>query len=266
MALAMGECAVSERRACKLLEMDRSSYRYEPQPDRNAVLRQELIELARQKPRYGYRRLGVLLGRRGYHANHKRLYRIYCQEHLAVRRLKRKRLARLPIPVAMLSRANQEWSMDFVMDGLATGRAVRMLTMVDNYTRECLAIEVDSCLSSQRVTRVLEWVIEQRGAPEAIRCDNGPEFTSRHFLAWCEQRRIGLVHIQPGRPMQNGHVESFNGRLRDECLNANWFATLADARTKIEAWREDYNMQRPHSSLDYQTPRAFAATAESRRE
>ena len=262
----MGKSGMSERRACKLLEMDRSSYRYEPQPDRNAAVRQELIALARQKPRYGYRRLGVLLGRRGYRVNHKRLYRIYCQEHLAVRRLRRKRLARPAVPVATLSRANQEWSMDFVMDGLATGRALRLLTMVDNYTRECLAIEVDSCLSSQRVTRVLEWVMEQRGAPAAIRCDNGPEFTSRHFLAWCEQRRIGLLHIQPGRPMQNGHVESFNGRLRDECLNANWFATMADARQKIEAWREDYNVQRPHSSLNYRTPREFAATAESRQE
>ena len=128
------------------------------------------------------------------------------------------------------------------------------------------SIEVDSCLSSQRVTRVLQWVMEQREAPESIRCDNGPEFTSRHFLAWCEQRRIGLLHIQPGRPMQNGHGESFNGRLRDECLNANWFATMADARQKIEAWRQDYNEQRPHSSLNYQTPRKFAATAESRRE
>ena len=154
--------------------------------------------------------------------------------------------------------------MDFVMDGLATGRILRMLTVVDSYTRECLAIEVDSCLSSRRVTRVLEWVIQQRGAPEVIRCDNGPEFTSRHFLAWCEQRRIGLLHIQPGRPMQNGYVESFNGRLRDECLNANWFATLADARQKIEAWREDYNEQRPHSSLDYRTPREFAAIQQSR--
>ena len=154
--------------------------------------------------------------------------------------------------------------MDFVMDGLATVRALRLLTVVDNYTRECLVIEVDSCLSSQRVTRVLEWVIEQRGTPETVRCDNGPEFTSRHFLAWCEQRRIGLLHIQPGRPMQNGHVESFNGRLRDECLNANWFATLADARAKIEAWREEYNEERPHSSLDYRTPREFAAILESK--
>jgi putative transposase len=257
----VAEYGVSERRACKLLEMDRSSYRYEPQPDRNAVLREELIVLARQKLRYGYRRLGVLLERRGHRVNHKRLYRIYREEHLAVRRLKRKRLMRPQAPVAELVRANQEWSMDFVMDGLATGRVLRMLTVVDGYTRECLTIEVDSCLSSRRVTRVLEWVIEQRGVPEAIRCDNGPEFTSRHFLAWCEDRRIGLVHIQPGRPMQNGWVESFNGRLRDECLNANWFVTMADARQKIEAWREEYNGERPHSSLGYRTPREFAAAA-----
>jgi IS30 family transposase len=136
--------------------------------------------------------------------------------------------------------------------------ALRLLPVVDNYTRECLAIEADSCLSSQRVTRVLERVIEQRGKPETLRCDNGPEFTSRQFLAWCEEQRIGLIHIQPGRPMQNGHVESCNGRLRDECLNANWFATLADARQKIEAWRQEYNNERPHSSLNYRTPREFA--------
>ena len=260
----MAEYGVSERRACKLLELDRSSYRYEPRADRNAALREELMRLARQKPRYGYRRLGVLLERRGYRVNHKRLYRIYRQEHLAVRRLKRKRLVRPPAPIAVLVRANQEWSMDFVMDGLATGRVLRMLTVVDSYTRECLAIEVASCLSSRRVTRVLEWVIEQRGAPETIRCDNGPEFTSRHFLAWCEDRGIRLLHIQPGRPMQNGWIESFNGRFRDECLNANWFTTMADARQKIEAWREQYNNERPHSSLGYRTPHEFAATLPER--
>jgi putative transposase len=258
----MATQGVSERRACKLLEMDRSSYRYEPQPDRNAALREQLIRLARQKPRYGYRRLGVLLDRSGQRVNHKRLYRVYREEHLAVRRLKRKRLIRPAASIAVLTRANQEWSMDFVMDGLATGRILRMLTVVDSYTRECLAIEVDSCLSSRRVTRVLEWIIQQRGSPEAIRCDNGPEFTSRHFLVWCEGRQIALLHIQPGRPMQNGWIESFNGRLRDECLNANWFVTMADARQKIEAWREEYNGERPHSSLGYRTPSEFAATLE----
>jgi putative transposase len=255
----IAEHGLSERRACKLLEMDRSSYRYEPQPEGDAELRQDLIELARQKPRFGYRRLGVLLERRGHRANHKRLYRLYREEHLAVRRLKRKHVSRAAEPLANLSKANQEWSMDFVSDGLATGRALRIFTLVDSFTRECLALEVDSCLSSRRVTRVLDWVMEQRGAPEAIRCDNGPEFTSRHYLAWCEDHKIRPVHIQPGRPMQNGYVESFNGRFRDECLNANWFATMADARQKIESWRHDYNHERPHSSLGYRAPQEFAA-------
>jgi putative transposase len=255
----VADYGVSERRACKLLDIDRSSYRYEPQPDEDGQLRQDLIELARQKPRFGYRRLGALLERRGHKVNHKHLYRIYREEHLAVRRLKRKHVTRPAAPVANLSKANQEWSMDFVSDGLATGRALRIYTLVDSFTRECLALEVDSCLSSRRVTRVLEWVIEQRGAPEAIRCDNGPEFTSRHFLAWCESHKIKTVYIQPGRPMQNGYVESFNGRFRDECLNANWFTTMADARHNIEAWRQDYNDDRPHSALGYRAPREFAA-------
>jgi putative transposase len=249
----------SERSACKLLQMDRSSYRYQPGPDRNEKLREALTEVAREKPRYGYRRLHVLLVRRGWLVNLKRLYRLYREENLAVRRLRRKRLIRPAAPLAQYQRANEEWSLDFVMDGLATGRALRVLTMVDSYTRECLAIEVDSCLSSRRVTRVLKWIIEQRGVPERLRCDNGPEFTSRHFLSWCEERRIQLLHIQPGKPMQNGRVESFNGRLRDECLNANWFQSVEQAKQRIEDWREEYNRERPHSSLGYLTPVEFAA-------
>ena len=259
----MGEHRLSQRRACKLLEVDRSSYRYEPKPDRNAELREKLIALAKQKPRYGQRRLLALLKRRGWRVNHKRLERLYREEHLAVRRLKRKRLLRPAAPMTEAQQANQEWSMDFVMDGLATGRSIRALTVVDSYTRECLAIEVDSCLSSRRVTRALEWIIQQRRTPEALRCDNGPEFTSRHFLAWCEEHQIQLIHIQPGRPMQNGRVESFNGRFRDECLNANWFPTLAEAQTKIEQWRSEYNWERPHSSLGYRTPTEFADRAPS---
>lgn len=259
----MAEHGLSQRHACKLLGVDRTSYRYEPQPERNAELRQKLIELAKQKPRYGYRRLLALLQRRGCVVNHKRVERLYQQEHLAVRRLRRKRLVRPAVPMTSAQHVNQEWSMDFVMDGLATGRSIRVLTVVDSYTRECLAIEVDSCLSSRRVTRALEWVIEQRGQPEALRCDNGPEFTSRHFLAWSEERKIQLIHIQPGRPMQNGRVESFNGRLRDECLNANWFRTLMEAQEKIERWRSEYNGERPHSSLGYLTPLEFAERAPS---
>lgn len=257
------EFRFSERRACELLEVDRSSYRYEPRPDHNTELRQSLTELARQKPRYGYRRLHALLVRRGQSASVQRVYRIYQRAGLAVRRLKRKRLARSAVATSSVWRANQEWALDFVSDALATGRGIRVLTVVDAFTRECLALEVDTSLSSQRVTRALEPVIEQRGRPQAIRCDNGPELTSRHFLSWCEERHIQLIHIQPGKPVQNGQVESFNGRFRDECLNANWFRNLADARDKIAQWKQDYNQERPHSSLGYRTPNEFAEVLKS---
>jgi putative transposase len=261
-AFACEQLGVSERRACKLIELDRSSYRYEPRSDHNAALRQELVNLARQKPRYGYRRLHALVTKRGFKASAQRVYRLYRAEGLMVRRLKRKRLARMAV-ASHLVRSNQEWALDFVSDSLATGRGIRVLTVVDAFTRENLSLEVDVSLSSRRVTRALEAVVERRGNPEAIRCDNGPELTSRHFLSWCEERKIQLIHIQPGRPMQNGHIESFNGRLRDECLNANWFHNLADARAKIKAWRDEYNGERPHSSLGYRTPNEFAEQLKS---
>jgi putative transposase len=261
-ALACQQFQVSERRACKLMGMDRGSYRYEARPDRNGPLREALVSLARQKPRYGYRRLHALLMRREHPASVMRIYRLYRAEGLAVRRLKRKRLSRVAV-ASHLVRSNQEWALDFACDTLATGRGIRVLAVVDAFTRENLSLEVDTSLSSRRVTRSLEDVIEHRGKPEAIRCDNGPELTSRHFLSWCEERKIQLIHIQPGRPMQNGHVESFNGRLRDECLNANWFRNLMDARAKIGAWRDEYNGERPHSSLGYRTPNEFAAILKS---
>jgi putative transposase len=248
---------VSERRACKLLGVDRASYRYEPQPDRNAELREELVKLARQKPRYGYRRLHAVLERRGQAVNVKRIYRLYAEEGLAVRRRKRKRLVRERAVEPRLIRANQEWAMDFIVDGLANGRMVRILSVVDAFTRECLALEADTSLGSGRVTRVLERLIEERGLPENVRSDNGPEFTSRRMLGWAEERKINLVHIQPGRPMQNGHVESFHGRLRDECLNANWFRTMNDVRRILDSWRQEYNCERPHSALAYRTPAEF---------
>lgn len=253
----------SERRACRLIEVDRTSYRYETRADGNAALRAALVKLAREKPRYGYRRLWAVLRVRGFAVNVKRVYRLYREEHLAVRRLRRKRVLRPATAAGQLTALNQEWAMDFVADGLASGRGLRMLTVVDNFSRECLAIEVDGSLSSRRVTRVLEWIVAQRGAPARIRCDNGPEFTSRHFLSWCEERRVGLLHIQPGKPMQNGHVESFNGRLRDECLNANWFTTIGQARQMVECWRTEYNSERPHSSLRYMTPEQFASAAKA---
>ena len=241
---------MSERTACKLLDVERSSYRYEPRPDRNAELREELVKLARGKPRYSYRRLHALLGRRGHEVNVKRVYRLYvvCEHAVEPR----------------LTGANQEWAMDFIVDGLATGRMVRILSVVDAYTRECLALVAETSLGSGRVTRVLEALIAEHGRPDSVRSDNGPEFTSRRMLAWAEGWKLRLVHIQPGRPMQNGHVESSHGRLRDECLNASWFRTLHDVRCTLAAWRNDYNCERPHSSLDYRTPHEFKLTLEGR--
>jgi putative transposase len=169
------------------------------------------VALAREKPRFGYRRLHVLLRRDGLVVNHKRVWRIYREAGLSVKRQKRKRLVRIGAPMEVLSAANQQWALDFASDAIATGRAIRVLSIIDAFTRECLALEVDTSFASQRVTRVLEQIIAVRGLPRSIRCDNGPEFTSRHFLAWCIEKRIHLVHIQPGRPMQNGHVESFTG-------------------------------------------------------
>jgi putative transposase len=187
-----------------------------------------------------------------------RLFRLYQQAGLAVRRLKRKRLARPAAAQQLHSRSNQEWALDFVSDTLGTGRGIRVLAVIDAFTRECLGLDVDTSLSSRRVTRTLDQLIEQRGKPDSIGCDNGPELTSRHILGWSADQKINLIHIQPGKPMQNGHIESFNGRLRDECLNANWFHNLADARTKIANWQKEYNHERPLSSLGYRTPNEFA--------
>jgi putative transposase len=240
-AFVSAEFGQSERTACKLLGVDRSSYRYEPRPDRNAELREELVQLARQKPRFGYRRLHAILERRGQAVNVKRIYRLYTEAGLAVRRRRRKRLVRDPLASARLTRPNQEWAMDFIVDGLANGRMVRILSVVDAFTRECLALEADVSLGSGRVTRVLDEIITEHGRPESLRSDNGPEFCSRRMLGWAEERKIALVHIQPGRPMQNGHVESFHGRLRDECLNAHWFRTLNDVRVTLAGWRREYN-------------------------
>ncbi len=210
MAFVAEQYPVSERRACKLFAVDRSTYRYEPRPDRNAQLRGEMIALARQKPRYGYRRLHALLNRQGQTTSPMRLFRLYQEEGLgqALRRLKRKRLSRPAAVWALHVRPNQEWAIDFVADTLGTGRGIRVLTVVDAFTRECLGLEVDTSLSSRRVTRMLDTIIEQRGMPENIRCDNGPELTSRHILGWSNERKVNLVHIQPGKPMQNGHIES----------------------------------------------------------
>ena len=249
--------AASERRVCGLMGIAMSSYRYRTKRS-DEPLRTRLVELAREKPRFGYRRLQVLLRRSGEQVNHKRLHRVYREAGLAIRRKKRKHCVREGKPLLARTSANQEWALDFVHDAVECGRTIRVLSVVDAYTRECLALEVDTSFASRRVTRVLEAIIAERGVPQAIRCDNGPELTSRHFLAWCVERQIELVHIQPGKPTQNGRVESFNGRLREECLNLSWFQNLFDARRKIAAWRKEYNEERPHSSLGYKTPKEFA--------
>jgi putative transposase len=258
----LSQYTASERRVCGLMAMAVSSYRYETKRT-DEPLRTKLVELAREKPRFGYRRLHVLLRRSGEQVNHKRLHRIYCEAGLRIRRKKRKHCVREGKPLVARTSANQEWALDFAHDAVACGRAIRVLSVVDAYTRECLALEVDTSFASRRVTRVLEQIVSERGVPQAVRCDNGPELTSRHFLAWCIERQIELVHIQPGKPTQNARVESFHGRLREECLAVSWFQNLFDARRKIAAWRKEYNEERPHSSLGYKTPMEFAAQAAS---
>lgn len=249
--------ALTERRACRLLELPVSTFRYAAQCS-DEPLREKLVALAREKPRFGYRRLHVLLLGEGPGVNHKRVFRVYQAAGLAVKRRLRKRLVRIGQPLRKVVEANEEWALDFVSDAIASGRQIRLLSVADAYTRECLALEADTSFASRRVTRVLEAVIAQRGRPQRIRCDNGPELTSRHFLAWCIEHRIELIHIQPGRPTQNGRIESFNGKLRDEFLNVSWFRNLFDARAKAAAWKREYNEERPHSSIGYLTPAAFA--------
>jgi putative transposase len=261
------EYEMSERHACRLVELARSTNRYRARKaGRDAALRTRLKELAAKRMRFGYRRLTAMLVREGITANHKRVYRLYREEGLAMRIRARRRIRwRGPVVSPAASHANERWSMDFLSDCVSSGRVIRMLTVVDDCTRECPAIEVDTSLGGLRVRRVLDRIASQRGLPEAIVLDNGPEFRGRALAAWSEERGVRLEFIQPGKPVQNAYAESFNGRLRDECLNANWFTSLSDARRKIESWRQDYNQERPHSSLNYLPPAEFArARAEMR--
>ena len=228
-----GEYRRSERRACQLAGVGRSSYRYPARRRQDKELRRRLRELAGERRRSGYRRLTVLLRREGWPVNHKRVYRIYGEEGLAVRRRQRKRRkaaarTRLVLP----TRSNQVWTMDFTHDELASGRKFRTLNLMDGYTREAPAIEVDTSLPGLRVVRVLEKVARQRGYPEAIQVDHGPEFISRGVDQWAFERGVELPFIEPGKPTQNAQIESFNGKFRDECLNENWFLSLPEARER----------------------------------
>ena len=253
--------AASERRACGLIGQPRSTQRYQPQARPDDGLREQVAKLAAERPRFGYRRLTVLLQRAGRKVWHGRVHRITKELRLQVPRRSENGCW---VVSARRSRSHGQISlcgMDFVSDSLADGRTFRALTLIDHYTRQCLAIEVDLSLPSARVLRVLERVVEERGLPEAIRVDNGPEFICEIVRRWCERKRLRLDYIEPGRPMQNGHVESFNGKLRDECLNTHWFTSLRQARDIIEYWRRDYNQVRPHSALAYATPDEFARTS-----
>lgn len=252
----------SERRACQLLGVGRSSCRYQERRPDDQALRERLRELAGERRRFGYRRLTVMLRREGWPLNHKRVYRWYRIEGLGVRRTQRKRLkAAARTLLAVPTRANQVWTMDFMHDNLASGRKFRTLNLMDGFTRESPRIEVDTSLPGLRVMRVLEEIAQQRGYPKAIQVDNGPEFASRMVDQWAFEHGVELHFIAPGKPTENAHIESFNGKFRDECLNENWFMNLQEARMKIEAWRRDYNQARPHSALGYQTPEEFAAQA-----
>lgn len=241
--------------------LSRDSYRHPPAPDEpTRQLNAAMIDLAQARRRFGYRRIHDLLRPRFPQVNHKRIYRLYSEANLAVRKRKKaKRPESERVPLQRATQVNEVWSMDFVSDNLATGRRIKCLTVADDFSHECVQIGVDYGISGHYVTRLLDQSAVFRGYPKAVRTDNGPEFTSRAFMAWAHGHGIRHILIEPGRPMQNGYIESFNGKFRDECLNDHWFTTLAQARATITAWRQDYNQIRPHSSCLRMPPAQFAA-------
>jgi putative transposase len=251
---------VSERRACAVLGVDRTSFRYRSSRPADAAVRARLRELAAVRRRFGYRRLLVLMRREGLTMNHKKFRRLYREERLQVRRRGgRKRALGTRAPLTIPQGPNQRWSLDFLSDAFVDGRRFRILAVVDDFTRECLALVADTSLPGLRVVRELEAIIARRGRPAMCVSDNGTELTGMAVLRWCQEIRIEWHYIAPGKPMQNGFIESFNGRLRDECLNEHLFANLIEARQIIEEWRIDYNTNRPHTSLNGLTPTEFAA-------
>ena len=249
---------MSERRACRVIYQSRSTQRYGSRRVDIPRLRERLVELAQVRPRFGYPRLHLLLRREGFHVNRKRVYRLYCASGLKLRpKRRRKGTPRERHPMTPAAKANASWSLDFVSDRLADGRAFRTLTVVDDFLKRCPTLEVDTSITGARVTRALDRAIEIHGKPDRLIMDNGPEFTSRAMIEWAGRRAIELAWIDPGKPIQNAFAESFNSRFRDECLNQHHFTTLDDARVLIEAWRQDYNSVRPHTSLRGETPERF---------
>ena len=245
---------MSERRACRLVGQSRSVKRYRSIKTDEA-LAEKIQKIAYEKRRYGYRRIHMILKREGMRVNHKKVYRIYTQSGLKVakRKTRRKVLGERKMDI-FITKPNQRWALDFVSDALSDGRRIRLLAIIDVYTRQCLKIVVETSLSGRSVLRALEEGIEEFGRPEEIISDNGTEFTSNIVVRWCREKGQSWKYIAPGKPYQNGSIESFNGKLRDECLNENWFLSLKDAKMLIEAWRSEYNNERPHSALGGKTP------------
>ena len=249
---------LSERRGCRLIEVSRSTVRYTAHGPDDSHLRSRLKALAEKYPRYGYPTLHTMLRTEGLVKNPKRTYRVYSEEGLQVRTKKRKKLTRPRIPMVLPTKVDERWSIDFVSDQLADGRRFRVLNIVDDFTRECVGQLVDTSISGARLTRFMDSLGRK---PKTIVCDNGPELTSKAMFFWSRERTIKLHFIQPGKPTQNAFVESFNGKFRDYCLNLHWFKSLNEARGEIDAWREHYNEERPHSSLGKLPPRQFAEQA-----
>ena len=252
---------LSERVACKLAGVSRTGFRYCQKDKADDSVRSRLKELASQYPRYGYLMLHGLLKGEGLVVNRKHTYRLYTEEALQVRTKKRKKLTRPRQPIEVPSAPNQRWSMDFVSDQLSSGRRFRVLNVVDDFSREMVGQLVSVSISGRQVARFLSQLIELRGKPKKVICDNGTEFTSKAMFFWSKETRIELGFIQPGKPTQNAFVESLNGKFRNECLNQHWFRTLDEARYEIDLWREHYNNVRPHSSLNYLPPVEYAKRA-----
>ena len=250
---------VSQRRACDVLSVDRSSIRYQSTRVDNEAERNAIKRISRERRRFGYRRINIMLRREKIFMNHKKLRRIYAEEKLQVRRRGgRKRALGTRRPVGVPNGPNQRWSLDFVSDAFTDGRRFRILTVVDDFTKENVLLVPDTSISGLRVTRELDQAFAERGQPKTIVSDNGTEFTSMAILKWVQDNGIDWHYIQPGKPTQNAFIESFNGKLRDECLNETLFSSLADAREELEKWQEDYNHQRPLSSIENLTPFEFA--------
>jgi len=252
---------MSQRKACRLAQLSRKAAAYQPLPRNDAALKARLKALGEQYPRYGYLMLHALLRNEGLVINRKRTYRLYTELGMQVRTKRRKKLVRPRIPMAIPTKVNERWSLDFVHDQLADGRRIRVLNIVDDFSRKCVGQLVDTSISGVRLARYLDELALTRSLPASIVMDNGPELTSKAMFFWAQKTDVKLCFIQPGKPTQNAFVESFNGRFRDGCLNQHWFRSLDDARQIINEWRKHYNNERPHSSLGYQSPAVFEAEA-----